>query len=240
MKRHLPLIFALLCSACRDAPTSPSAAPSPRATPPTPVATVRVAGVVVDGDRDAPIGEASVKVVAMGGPGGSREVSNPAWSALTDSNGVFGFDLPAEWSYLLLEAVRPAYESSRTHVDSEAAASVVLKVQPTLTIHPGETLETRIIYSRGSSCFFPCRRAFVEAPPGDLVDIEVTPRDSQAIVGLQAPLKPFGSTYERRLTVSSSGEFWIVGDEPVPSVPVTLTATRHRRSGSSAMRNFRR
>ena len=231
MKRHLPLIFAMLCSACRDAPTSPSAAASPSATPPTPVATVRVAGVVGDGDRDAPIGEAFVKVVAMGGPGGSREVFNPAWSALTDSNGVFGFDLPADWSYLLLEAVRPGYESSRTHVDSEAAASVVLKVQPTLTIQPGESLETRIIDTRGSS-FFPCRRAFVEAPPGDVVDIEVTPRDSQGIVGLQAPLKPFGSTYERRLTVSSSGEFWIVGDEPLPFVPVTLTATRHRRSGS--------
>lgn len=232
MKRHLPLILAMLCCACRDAPTSPGAASSPSATRPATVATIRLAGVVVDGDHDAPIGQAFVKVVAMGGPDGSREVLNPAWSALTGSDGVFGFDLPADWSYLLLEAVRPGYESSRTHVDSEAAASVVLEVQPTLTIHPGESLETRIIYTRGSSCFFPCRRAFVEALPGDVVDIEVTPRDSHAIVGLQAPLKPFGSPYERRLTVSTSGEFWIVGDEPLPSVPVTLTATRHRRSGS--------
>ena len=135
--------------------------------------------MVVDGDRDEAIGDAFVKVVAMGVRGTYREVSQPAWSAQTDGNGVFGFtaDLPSDWSYLIMEAVRPGYESDRTHVDSGAAASIVLKVQPTLTIHPGESLQTRIISSWSLSCFFPCRRVFVESPPGDVVDIEVTTGD---------------------------------------------------------------
>ena len=188
--------------------------------------TVRVEEVVVDGDRDEAIGDAFVKVVAMGVRGTYREVSQPAWSAQTDGNGVFGFtaDLPSDWSYLIMEAVRPGYESDRTHVDSGAAASIVLKVQPTLTIHPGESLQTRIISSWSLSCFFPCRRVFVESPPGDVVDIEVTTGDGQASVGLlQADLSPFSPTLERRITVSS-GEFWIIADRPF--VPVTLTARR--------------
>ena len=164
----------------------------------------------------------------MGWCGGDREMSKPEWSALTDGNGVFGFttDPPPDCSYFSLEAVRSRYELSRTRVDFGAAASVVLKVQPRLTIHPGESLETRIVWSADSSCFFPCRRVFLDSPPGDVVDIEVTTGDSQAIVGLQAQLNPFSPNYDRRITVSS-GQFWIIGDGDRPVVPVTLTATRH-------------
>jgi hypothetical protein len=75
------------------------------------------------------------------------------------------------------------------------------------------------------SCFFPCRRVFVDPPPGDAVHIEVTTRDSQASVGLlQAEGSPLFPTLERRITVSSR-EFWIIADRPF--VPVTLTAKRH-------------
>jgi hypothetical protein len=228
--RSVMLILLLLAGGCDTNRSNPPVSPV-APTRPTPVPTVRVEGVVVDGDRDGPIGGAFVKVVAMGWCGGDREVSKPEWSALTDGNGVFGFttDPPPDCSYFSLEAVRSGYELSRTRVDFGAAASVALKVQPRLTIHPGEALETQIIWNAVVNCFVPCRRAFVESPPGDLVDIEVTARDSQAIVGLQAgPIAyPLSSIPNRRITVSS-GEFVIIdfdGDRPV--VPVTLTATRH-------------
>ena len=226
--RSVMLVLLLLVGGCDTNRSNPPLSPAAPTPPATATTTVRVEGVVVDGDRDEPIGDAFVKVVAMGVRGStSREVSQPAWSAHTDRNGVFGFtaNLQSDWSYLIIEAVRPGYETDRAHVDSGAEASVVLKVQPTLTIHPGESLQTRIISSWSLSCFFPCRRVFVESPPGEAVDIEVTTGDSQASVGLlQAEGSPLFPTLERRITVSSR-EFWIIADRPF--VPVTLSAKRH-------------
>jgi hypothetical protein len=163
--RSVMLVLLLLAGGCDTNGSNPLLSPA-APTPPTPVNAVRVEGVVVDGDRDGPIGGAFVKVVAMGWCGGDREVSKPEWSALADGNGVFGFttDPPQDCSYFYLEAVRSGYELSRTRVDFGAAAPVVLKVQPRLTIHPGEALETRITWNAVVNCFLPCRRAFVESP----------------------------------------------------------------------------
>jgi hypothetical protein len=187
--------------------------------------------VVLDGERDQAVSGAAVKVSQIY-LGGRQQRVDPTWSATADADGVFDFtaDLPSGWSDLLLGASRSGYEPSDTWLVPGTAPSAVVKLLPTLTIRPGESLKTRVF--RGfHACFFeswPCRRVVVESPSGDLIDLEVIPADGGATVGLEGPESshPLVPALKRRLTVSG-GEIWIYGGGDGPSTAVTLTATRH-------------
>lgn len=190
---------------------------------------VRVEGVVVDADRDERVPGAVVKLVEIFAGFVSQSANNPAWSAIADANGAFGFTavLPSHWQALLLEASRTGYQPLINYVERASAASALLRVLPILIIRPGESLQTRV-FPGGDGCFFEswaCRRVIVDARPGDLIDIEVIPADSDATVGVEGPgsTHPLFPAFNRRITVAS-GEVWLYGDL---GKWMTLTATPH-------------
>jgi hypothetical protein len=233
-RSHFTVLFLLwvVAAGCDSNKGIPSSAAAPTE-PNSPVGTiaVRLQGVILDGDRDQPVPSAAVKVSQVY-VGGWQQRVDRAWSATADADGVFGFtaDLPSGWSDLLLDASRSGYEPSGTWLVPGTAASAVVRVLPTLSLRPGESLHTRVF--RGfHACFFEswaCRRVVVESPSGDLVDLEVIPADSGATVGLEGPESshPLVPALNRRIT-ASAGEIWIYGGGNGPSTAVMLTATRH-------------
>jgi hypothetical protein len=231
--RSILLVLTMAAVSCEtNKDTSPlSPAPPSAPNPPVGTATVRLEGVVVDADREELVAGAAVKVVQVFA--GNPVTEKPEWSATTDSNGTFAFTagLPAHWSQVMLEGTRPGYERTPAFVNAATPEFITLKLIPTVTIRPGESLVTRI-YRHGYTCFFEswaCRRVIVDSPSGEPVDIEMIPVDTQAPVGLEGPESshPLFPTLQRRLTVSG-GDIWMyggVGDGP--SAVVRLTAIRH-------------
>ena len=106
----------------------------------------------------------------------------------------------------------------------------------TLTIRPGQSLDVRA-GAAADSCFddgIPCRRVFVEAPPGELVDLAATATNSAAQIGLDGYTETHtfsAPRWLRQLTVSGSGEVWVYGVTPSLGLPLRgeliLTAMRH-------------
>jgi len=241
----LTVVLLLVAAACVKNPDSPPLA-GPANTeptqppPPPPVSTVPVLlrGAVIDADREEPIAGAFVKVKAVN-PSVPFVRPPDAWSTTTDARGAFEFaaDLPGPWKSLTIEGSRTGYEPSLSVVFPATATFGLVKLQPRLTIRPGESLKTRL-FSDGYGCYggwFPCRLVVLES--GDLVDIEVIPAVSNAQVGLQAGASadfPYPPLFNRRITIAG-GEFALVGpfaeDWTEPFMWVTLTATRRSVSG---------
>jgi hypothetical protein len=219
-------LAVLICGACRggDGPIVPTPALAP-VTPST--VAVHMEGRVIDADRKQPIPGAIVTTVQVCYPGACREVDQPV-SVRADENGTVFLtaSLPQGWNELQLGVAPGAgYESANIYVSPSSAGAAVLEVYPTLTIEPGGSIQTRAFlkhYVCGWLSAY-CRRVVVESPAGESVDLEATPADGEADVGLDADGDVFEDHgFPRRLTVSG-GEVWIVG----APVTVTLTARRH-------------
>ncbi|HET7746076.1 MAG TPA: carboxypeptidase-like regulatory domain-containing protein [Vicinamibacteria bacterium] len=198
-----------------------------------PTVAVRLEGTVVNGDSDLPLEGATVSVEFVS-TAGSGTVRVPG-SVQSDGRGAFAFDadLPSNWQSLSLEAEAPGFEPWLGYVERKTPGPVVLKPQPTLVLHPGQTLHTRVVLG-GESCFdegWSCRRVLVETTDSPF-EVEVVPADGGATVGLQAGPRathPYRPALERRVTVSGS-EVWIYGTtHGAPFMAVTLFATRGRR-----------
>ena len=223
----------LICGACErgNGPAAPSPPAAPTPPPPVPPASVpvRVEGRVVDADTEQPIPRAIVTTEGVCySPGPCPgQVDQPS-RATADENGLFHLtaSLPQHWRELLLGVAPGAgYEPTQKYVFPSSATAAVLQVYRTLTIRPGESIQTRVSLGHYVCGWlsFSCRRVVVDSPAGESVDLEVIPADGQADVGLDADGDVFEDHgFPRELTVSGS-EVWIVGAR----VAVTLTARRH-------------
>jgi hypothetical protein len=230
----MTVVICALGTGC-GSPNAPTPTPSPRLPPPPGTVAVGTRGRVIDVDSGHPIAGANVTTVSVcyrdSEPAGGRchSIDQPA-RATADENGVFllTVSLPSTWNALSLKAAKSGYETSASKgITPSTATDAVLEVYPTLTIRPGESIETRL--SRGGQvCGWlsaNCRRIVVESPAGESVDVEVISNDTpDREVGLHADGDVFEDHgWPRRLTVLG-GEVWIIAE---PSVPLTLTARRH-------------
>ena len=109
MTRHLSLIVALLCAACGDTPTSPSALQASAPQPPTGSVVSIPLGEVRD-TTNFPISGAQVQVLT--GPSAGRMV-------LTDRNGYFTIGWTASGSETL-RASKEGFQTSETPVPTSA------------------------------------------------------------------------------------------------------------------------
>jgi hypothetical protein len=177
--------------------------------------------MAIDADTGEPVPSAQIKI-------GS---TFPERKATADASGIFTLiaDLPHTWRELLLEGTRDGYELQHGHVVPSTTLGVRIRMLPSITIRAGESLKTRI-YPFGFNCFdegWPCRRIIVDAPSGELVDVEVTASDIGAEIGVEGPRRshPLAPPLRRTITVPG-GEIWIYGGIVAPFTEVTVTARR--------------
>jgi len=243
------LIVALGCQA-----RSPTAPPSPNSLPTAPdvpsslspvlgeMIDVRVEGRVIDADSEKPVSGA---VVTPGGfcakgttsaGGACRRVDPGADRVTTDANGVFAVvaNIPQTWDQLWLEVTRDGYEHMDIFVPPSDVRASTLRVLPVLTISPGGSLTTRTFHGSlncGMDGWY-CRRVIINAPPSDLIEVEVIPVEGQ--VGILEGPAAMVFPSQRQVTVSGR-EVWIYAGSPTPTPfyhvfeqRMTVTARRHR------------
>lgn len=187
--------------------------PSGATVTPGPTGTVRVQGRII-GERDEPVPFAVVTAICCAsGPG--------TLSQAADDQGAFALmvNLPWNWTYVQLEVTREGFEPTRTGVDPTDAAAAVLRLVPTVTIRPGQSIDTRLFpdtFLCGDEYeqYWPCRRIVVESAAGESMDLEVIPRDGQEVGLIVGPplTHPISPSPPRRVTMSS-GEVWLYGSE---------------------------
>ena len=189
-------------------------------TPTSPSATVRLEGRVLD-EHNQPVEGARITLTYIH-PGGPIENTRPTAPSITaDGTGTFGLmlDLPANWQQVTLRVDREGYESdARIFVEAaEASRAVFINMYRSLTISPGQSIQTTVSLL-SHDCGFdarPCRRVIANAPSGKLVDIEVSPEDGQEYVGLAVRDQvALGYDFPSRVTVSGGDEVWIVVGQP--------------------------
>jgi hypothetical protein len=217
--------LVLLLAAVDGCGRTPPLSPPPPGPGTVETVSVRFEGLVLDGDRDTPVAGAVVRVAQLASAGVFGHVALPE-SAISDGNGAFDLstDLPTDWGYVVLVAESGGYLAGTRSVHKGADTTTVIKLIPPLTIRPGETLQARVLSY--VTCFledWPCRPVLVESPTGVLVDVEVIPAESDAQVGLEAPITGLFPTLNRRVTVSG-GDVWLYGDR---DKAVTVTAVLH-------------
>ena len=104
------------------------------------------------------------------------------------------------------------------------ATNAVLRLYRVVTIHAGESIQLRVLDFHTVCTFedIPCRSFFVEASSGELINLEVTPADSNDEVGLVVGQPPILiSGLQRHATVRGRDIVWILG-----SGKVTVSARR--------------
>jgi hypothetical protein len=223
----LVLVTLLTASGCEgNRPLAPSPpAPSPPTVVGMPEAVaVRVEGVVIDADTEQAVSDATVTVVHIRDL--HRPLPRPAPSAISDSNGRFVLtaSFSMGWSEMALGVQRDGYESPvAIYLDPNAAVNT-LRVYPTITIRPGESIDTKI--SLGSYvCGWEsarCRRIMVPSFGDEAVNLNLIPLDGQKEIGLFTG-DPGTWPYDFRHNVQTSkGEVWIIGAQG----RVTVTARR--------------
>ena len=226
--RGLVLLLAVTagsgCEANRiTGPTPPVPTNVGFADVPADLITARIEGRVVDED-EAALPDATVTIARVLSDGRYLSMEQSAARATADDRGGFGFNasLPRKWSEIVLRVLRDGYDPTDIYVDRSLATAVVLRAYRTLTIRPGESIDTRL--SLGSYvCGMEssrCRRVIVSAPSGEVIDLEVTPSNADDEVGLLVgETAPAFFKVERHVTLTG-GPVWIVG----PNARVTLTA----------------
>jgi len=230
------------CDANRT-PTRPT--PSPTVATPASTIAVRVEGRVIDGEREAPVPGAIITLTEVTANGRYQQPSQPAPQTTAEDDGrfVFTLDLSPDWRNITLKVTRGGYDSTRIYLPPTMVTAADVRVFPTLTIRPGESIDMRVflgsyVYSDESHL---CRRILIESS-GESIDVEAVPADAHRDVGLVVgpsvnhPI--YVKSYQRRVTVSG-GEVWVypAGAEPtgvssstgvgVFEQAVRLTAYRH-------------
>jgi hypothetical protein len=205
-------LLALSASGCGSpsnvAPTPVTPTPTP---PPSPSVPVSLEGRVLD-EREEPIEGATIT--------GSTYFAGSLANTSTDNAGRFSLtvDLQERWDSVTLRAVRDGYETARVNVHSdEAARAILVYVYRSLTISPGESIQTTLSDRPIFDCgFYPvCRRAVVNAASGTRVDVGVMPADGQEYAGLAfGDQLIWGYNFPGQVTMSGGGEVWIVGHQP--------------------------
>jgi hypothetical protein len=220
--------FTLIAVACGDAPEPARfTGPSPVVNvPPPSLIEVRFTGQVTEFDREGSVDGATVTL--FGGVGVAQPVT-----VMTGAGGAFELTvtLAEGWRSVGVAVARDGYEPASKMLGPQNVTGTTISLYPMLTVRPGESIETGLApgaapFVNGYYCWFlideaSCRRVVVDAPPGQAVEIELTPHGSLDRVGLiDAVQQPAFTAFQRRLTVTK-GEVWIVGN----AGPVTLRAS---------------
>ena len=203
---------ALGCDANRT-PTGPT--PSPTVATPASTIAVRVEGRVIDGDREAPVPGAIITLAEVTADGRYQQPNQPAPQTGADDDGMFvlTLDLAPRWRNITLEVTRDGYDSTRIYVTPTEVMAADVRVLPTLTIRPGESLDMRVFLGSYvcSDESHLCRRILIESS-GESIDIEVVAagadRDVGLVVGPTVNHPIYVRSYQRRVTVSG-GEVWV-------------------------------
>jgi hypothetical protein len=223
---------ALLCllvlsvSGCGDngsvTPTPLGPTPLGPTPPPGPRVTVRLEGRVLD-EQNQPVAGARITNLPH------LNLDGTAPSTTADDAG--GFSLTVDWLAqwlttpvpVVYRVDREGYEGIDASVPSTDATTreVLINMYRLLTISPGESIEGAVSldfprYRCGGWWeTYPCRRVLVNAPSGELVDLDVFPADGQKEVGLARRESEFESVVDlpSRMTVAGGDEVWIVVGE---------------------------
>ncbi len=178
--------------------------PLPSSPPPVNVTPVRLEGHVLD-EHGQPVDGARITPLYL--PGGA------APSATADHTGSFSITVgwPANWPGITLRVERDGYEFADVPVQADDASAVRINIYKTLAISAGESIQATLSLRVGDCGFEPyCRRAIVNAPSGQLVDIEVIATEGQEYVGLALRDQLiWGRTFPTRLTAPGGAEVWI-------------------------------
>lgn len=200
------LLSLLVLSAfgCDNNRSLPPLGPTPL---PLPSSTVTLEGLVLD-EQNQPVGGARItlRYVNPGGP-----VAGPSVTA--DDTGGFSLslDLPVNWQGVTLRVDREGYESNEwVGAWPGGTDAVLIKVYRSLTISPGESIQTTVSLPSYACGWSECRRVGVNAPSGTRVDIEVFPADGQEYVGLARRDERSLYPLPRQVTVSGGDDVWIV------------------------------
>lgn len=221
-------VLAVTCAGACSSPTAPSRPPmtsSSVVVTNSNVNGIRIAGRAFDQDSKAAIAGAVVTITQLQEPGRFYIPSGMPTTTTTDA-GEFELKapLPAEWQSVQLGLTAAGYEPANVYVSPAEITAAVLPVYATVVLRPGTTVDASISlthYVCGWESYW-CRRFVVEAPVGELVDVEVTSVIG-GLVGLITTDEPFPfSGYQQRVTVPA-GAIWMVGG---PST-VTLTTRKH-------------
>jgi hypothetical protein len=201
-------LLVLTVSGCGDNAPTPLA-PTPLAPTPLPLPST-LEGRVLD-EQNQPVGGARITLTSIQ-PTGPK--SGPSVTA--DDTGSFSLtlNLPANWRHVTLRAGREGYESNEwVFVSRGQHHAVPIKVYRSLTISPGESIQTTVSLDFYACGWFECRRVRVNAPSGTLVDIEVFPADGQEYVGLARRDELSLYPLPRQVTVSGGDDVWIVVEQ---------------------------
>lgn len=223
----VPLLAATACDG--RSPAAPTAGPAYQFPLPFAVTIpVLVEGRVFDSDREAPIPGALVVVDGADAPGG---LSWPvvAAPATADANGAFALtaSLLRGWRSLRLRSDVEGYETTLgIRVHPATARAAVLRLQPTLTLSAGNTIEFPVLDGlSGYMCgeySIPCRRVVVGTTGAESLDVELEVVLGNERVCLWSTNDVYeGPECSRRLAVSG-GSVWITGGP----ARVRLTAFR--------------
>lgn len=230
------LALLLAMAACAG-PSTPSDIGMPVPTPPpfAPpfVPSMRVEGQVVDADSGASVAGTvlAVRFLRVDGQGQwFLSAGQRPGTAVTDHTGRFVLEEiihGKEWETVELWVTRDGYEPVIATA-TPASADVVVRMYPTLTIRPGESIEARLFLDTYSTAWdgFVFRRVVIDAPPGEPVQVDLTPLD-HPYIGLStgsAGQDPSDHGLRDRMIVST-GAVWITGLSGSPG-RVRLTASR--------------
>lgn len=205
-------LLVLPASGCdNNGVAGPTPPPPP---PPAGMTSVRLEGRVLD-ERNQPVEGASLRANPW------SPARGPAPGTTTDETGSFSLTLEwqANWAPPLSLAVdREGYESFIVPVPAaEASRALLISIYRSLTISPGESIQTTVSLPSYPCALEPlCRRVGVNAPSGKPIDIEVVPADGQPYAGLALAdqVVDWYANFPSRVTVSGGDSVWIAVRQP--------------------------
>ena len=233
------LLLLLLAIASCAGPSTPSDIGMPVPAPPLfappvlPTTTMRVEGQVFDADNQAPVAAAAVTATFLRVDGQWR-LPDPGQvgTAITDHTGRFVLEeiiRGRAWEDAGLRVTRDGYEPVHAAA-TPASTDVVVRLYPTLTIRPGESIDARLLDLDAYATPWDgviARRVVIEAAPGEPIQVDLTPLDHPSIglTTLSAFQAPGDGAFPQHRMIVSTGAVWITGISGWPG-RVRLTASR--------------
>ena len=239
MLRHLGLIAVCACFGasvgCDGGKGIRGITPSPPPPPPVATVTVEFGGRVVNAEAEGPVESVRVSLDGWSSSSPTQGWVSPKNSATSDGDGTFTLplNLPVSWRFVYLKLTGPpGYDDTHQSFEPKTAADrPAIRMYPTLTIRPGESIEVRVDSSIVWCGWdgYACRRVLVAGSSGDPVELEVVSHDSSRpmALGLANPANPYNLEPDmsvRRLMVPPGGVPYVIGDYPTGTA--TLTARR--------------
>ena len=233
MMRHLGPLAVCACivasSACDGGTVNGPAPPPEPSSVGNATVTIDFGGRAVNADVGGAVEGVRVSLYALSSPHVSSGSLHPdGWvfpknTATSGGDGTFTLplNLPSLWRFVSLTLTAPpGYDDTHQRFEpSNAAERPAIRMYPTLVIRPGESIDVRVdgnIVLCGWDGYA-CRRVMVAGSPGDPVELEIVPQNSNTpmTLGLEIPENPFilepDDMSIRRLTVPPGRVPYVIG-----------------------------